>query len=960
MTRDADSIFEGARARSEAERDAFLSEACADDPALRAAVEARLSAEAETLEPGDPGGHVVPAGLTERPGQQIGRYKLLQSIGEGGFGTVWMAEQREPVKRRVALKVIKLGMDTKHVIARFEAERQALAMMDHPHIARVLDAGATDVGRPFFVMEYIRGVPILEYCDTEKLDPTARLRLVIQVCNAIQHAHQKGIIHRDIKPSNILVTLHDGVPVCKVIDFGIAKATSTELTQKTLFTEHRQLIGTPAYMSPEQAEMSGLDIDTRTDIYALGVLLYELLTGTTPFDTGQLMRAGFGEMVRIIREEEPRKPSTRLSSLGDSATRTAQQRRVELKQLNTLLRGDLDWIVMKCLEKDRTRRYETANALALDIERHLRDEPVMAGPPSSTYKLRKFVKRNRRQALAGAALAATVVLGLVGTSVGLARAISEKDRADAARAESDRERVAADEARRVAEEQADLARAELNRSEQFKSFMVDLLGSIEPDREHPERSLAIRELLDTAYAKLEAGDVRDAEARGEVVDLLSETAQRHFWTDLEIDLLYDKVNEARESFGREDERTVSAAVVLMDTLFVESRVDEAESLVVESMDAAKRIDQQNGSPVLELRVLTASASVQSARGNFDRALRELDEALVLADQVENPAAALFFNHSLRGRVMQALGRLEEAFQASNAAKEIIDNAEVNLRLQPWITSLWMGNRAELMLGFERYDEALALFQQASERSIHLNADDYSSHIFASGAAFALQKLGRAEEALETARAAREGMILTRAPESFQRNLSRQVIVLLAELGRTEERDLELARLLEPPGIPLAVYRDGAPRPYTPSGLMGQMERATMDLTSTVQPFEGDHCFEWRVMPGDSWVALAWVEPAQDWGDLPGGFDLRGASRLSFMARGANGGERLVVGAGVIENGDYPDSLRERLEIDLTTEWQRFTIPLASSDLSIVRGGFVIESSEADEPRTVYFDNIRFE
>jgi len=356
---------------------------------------------------------------SEAAGTQIGRYKLLEKIGEGGMGTIWMAEQREPVRRRVALKIIKLGMDTKQVIARFEAERQALAMMDHPNIAKVLDAGATETGRPYFVMEYIRGIPILEYCDQEKVDTRARLELFASVCHAIQHAHQKGIIHRDIKPSNVLVTLHDGVPVPKVIDFGVAKATNCELTTKTLFTEHRQMIGTPAYMSPEQAEMSGLDIDTRSDVYSLGVLLYELLTGTTPFDTRTLLESGFDELLRAIREDEPHKPSTRVSKLGDTGTRTAQQRRVEQKTLSLLLRGDIDWIVMKCLEKDRTRRYETANGLAADIRRHLGDEPVTAGPPSSTYRLRKFVRRNRVQVIATSVVLAALLAGIVATSWGL-------------------------------------------------------------------------------------------------------------------------------------------------------------------------------------------------------------------------------------------------------------------------------------------------------------------------------------------------------------------------------------------------------------------------------------------------------------------------------------------------------------------------------------------------------------
>src|SRR6185312_4222536 len=327
----------------------------------------------------------------EEANQFIGRYKLLQKIGEGGCGTVYMAEQEEPVRRLVAVKVIKLGMDTKSVVARFEAERQALAMMDHPNIARVLDAGATKNGRPFFVMELVRGAKITDYCDENKLNNRERLALFVQVCRAIQHAHQKGIIHRDIKPSNILVTLHDGVPVPKVIDFGIAKATETPLTDKTLFTGFGQFIGTPAYMSPEQAEMkNGLDIDTRSDIYSLGVLLYELLTGRTPFDAKKLMQDGLDEMRRTLRDVEPQRPSTMLTTMqGGELDATARRRHSEPPKLISLVRGDLDWIVLKALEKDRMRRYETANGLAMDVERYLENEPVLARPPSRIYRLQK-------------------------------------------------------------------------------------------------------------------------------------------------------------------------------------------------------------------------------------------------------------------------------------------------------------------------------------------------------------------------------------------------------------------------------------------------------------------------------------------------------------------------------------------------------------------------------------------
>ena len=368
----------------------------------------------------------------EQPGDKLGRYKLLQQIGEGGCGVVYMAEQEEPVRRRVALKVIKLGMDTKSVIARFEAERQALALMDHPNIAKVLDAGATETGRPYFVMELVRGVKLTEYCDQNKLSTEERLNLFIQVCHAIQHAHQKGIIHRDIKPSNILVTLHDGVPVPKVIDFGIAKATQGRLTDQTLFTAFEQFIGTPAYMSPEQAEMSGLDIDTRCDIYSLGVLLYELLTSKTPFETKDLLASGLDKLRQAIREKEPERPSTRLRTmLEEDLTNTATRRRTEPPKLIHLVRGDLDWIVMKTLEKDRTRRYETANGLAMDVQRHLKNEPVLARPPSSLYRLQKLVRRNK---VAVAAVAAVCLALLTGFGLSLYLFIQEREAHQRARA----------------------------------------------------------------------------------------------------------------------------------------------------------------------------------------------------------------------------------------------------------------------------------------------------------------------------------------------------------------------------------------------------------------------------------------------------------------------------------------------------------------------------------------------
>jgi serine/threonine protein kinase/tetratricopeptide (TPR) repeat protein len=417
-----------------AERTAFLDRVCATDPILRQRLERLLKRHGQAdsfLEspaanlPCPPRGRgvggegeigTIDNTIVERPGIIIGPYKLLEEIGEGGFGLVFMAEQQQPVRRKVALKVIKPGMDSRHVVARFEAERQALALMDHPNIARVFDGGETANGRPFFVMELVKGVAITDYCDQNQLTPRERLKLFLHVCQAVQHAHHKGIIHRDLKPSNVLVTMQDGEPVVKVIDFGIAKALGQQLTDKTLFTNFAQMIGTPLYMSPEQAALSNVDIDTRSDVYSLGVLLYELLTGTTPFEKDRLKEVDYDEMRRVVREEEPPKPSTRISTLGQAADTVCMQRKSDPRRLRQLFRGDLDWIAMKALEKDRNRRYQTASSLAADVHRYLADEPVEARAPSSLYRFRKFARRNK-VSLAVATSVLVLILLLAGSAI---------------------------------------------------------------------------------------------------------------------------------------------------------------------------------------------------------------------------------------------------------------------------------------------------------------------------------------------------------------------------------------------------------------------------------------------------------------------------------------------------------------------------------------------------------------
>ena len=560
---------------------------------------------------------VEPDVLLEAGGGRIGRYKLLEKIGEGGFGLVYMAEQVEPVQRKVALKIIKAGMDTHAVIARFEAERQALALMDHPNIARVLDAGATAAGRPYFVMELVQGIPITDYCDQYRLSPAERLGLFIEVCHAVQHAHQKGIIHRDLKPSNVLVTLHDGEPVPKVIDFGIAKALGQKLTEKTLFTGFGQMIGTPAYMSPEQAELSGLDVDTRSDIYSLGALLYELLTGVTPFDKETLARAAFDEVRRMIRETEPLKPSTRLLTLGDKATEIAQHRHVEVTALNRVVRGDLDWIVMKCLEKDRTRRYETANGLAHDIERHLSNEPVLARPPSRAYQFRKLVLRNRLLFGAAGAVAVALLLGL-----GVSTWLFFKEKAARQRA------VAAEQGQTRLRHKAE---TEAAKSHQVAGFLEDTLQGVGPSVALGRDTTMLREILDQTAKRVSQDLTNQPEVEAELLRTIGGAYAAIGHYQVAEDLLRRQLALQTKLVGERHLEVAASLDNLASVLLEERKSAEAEMLGRQGLTVRRQLLGAEHADVAASLHTVATALVQQGRLAEAEALHH--EAVAMARKV---------------------------------------------------------------------------------------------------------------------------------------------------------------------------------------------------------------------------------------------------------------------------------------------------------------------------------------
>jgi tetratricopeptide (TPR) repeat protein len=744
-----------------AARAAYLDAACAGNPQLRADVEALLRAHAD-----DPGflerpaaavqgtvdflavaGVAVeepkPAGGSEQAGMVLaGRYKLLQQIGEGGMGTVWMAEQTEPVQRKVALKIIKPGMDSRQVIARFEAERQALALMDHPNIAQVHDGGTMDSGRPYFVMELVKGIPITRYCDEQRLTPRHRLELFVATCQAVQHAHQKGIIHRDVKPSNVLVAPYDGKPVIKVIDFGVAKATGQRLTERTLFTEFGAVVGTLEYMSPEQAELNNHDIDTRSDIYALGVLLYELLTGTTPLRREQLRQKPFTEMLRMIREQEPPRPSTRLLESRDTLPAISAQRQTEPAKLTRLVRGELDWIVMKALEKDRSRRYDTATAFAGDVQRYLADEPVQACPPSAGYRFGKFVRRNRT----GLAVAGLILLfiALLGGGVGwvlLDRAARQ------ARAANELE---------LAMDRTELFQGEGKRAEALAGFnQAQMLAKdVPPDPPRTARLAALKERLAAAGRDQEFRD-RFEEIRLQVRSQVN--VERSRFTR---EAAFREIREALRRYGIE----IGVMAPAQAAAWVQGRPEPVRRDLITALDECLEGAPKGDAPTLQwLLAALAAAEDDPWRRRVRKAMSDgkwesLEQLAREAEVRKQPPGFLlivaeYLPASMQAARLELLRRAQRAYPAdlwtnhdlayalmeSGHPAEAIRYYTAALALRPESPGIYL-NRGKGLLEAGELDAAIADFRQ----SVALAPRYFAAH---DNLGLALRRIGRLDEAI---------------------------------------------------------------------------------------------------------------------------------------------------------------------------------------------------------------------
>lgn len=863
-------IVSEAAALPQEQRPAFVERACAGEPGLRTHVEdllATLDSGSGLFASGTVGtdddktadqaagtaGSLSEGGLT-----RVGPYRLIERIGEGGFGSVFLAEQEKPVRRQVALKIIKLGMDTREVIARFEQERQALAIMDHPNIAKVFDAGATDTGRPYFVMEFVKGLPITEFCDTNRLPVRDRLGLFAGICSAIQHAHQKGLIHRDIKPSNILVAMEDGKPSPKVIDFGIAKATNQKLTERTMFTELGQFIGTPAYMSPEQAEGS-LDIDTRSDIYSLGVLLYELLTGVTPFDMRSLRRAAFDEVRRMIREEEPKRPSTRIKETEKDVSETAQSMGVEPKRLSSILRRDLDWIVMKALEKDRRRRYETASGLAADIQRYLSGEAVSAAPPSVAYRMQKFVKRHRISVLA----ATTAVVFLIGFSVTVTvqakRIAREREASEKAAAflanmlgsaspeamgtslwKDLRERVEA--ARRKRSESEEQIRMTL-------SSLESALSGVSPTQ--TARNLLDREILERAGKTIEKDMVSEPRLAGRLEMTLAETYEK-------LGLFTQAEKHARRSveiregtLGSEHPDTLATRSLLALIYHGQGRFAEAETLARATMEAQQR--RVGPSHPQTLSTMTRLATTLMKRAKFAESeavyrsllqIRSQDKdtdpdktlaqsanlAVVLQEQGKHKEAEALYQDMAekwrrkfgpdRPETLTVMGDLAAFYarqgrldKAEALDRDVLERRRRVLGTEHPDTLLSMNNLAVVYANQHKYAEAEALHREAFElKNKVFGPDNAETLLSAANLAATYYSLNRFEEAAELHRKNLQAQIrLLGAEHPFALTSKSNLASTYYALGRLDEAEklgreaLEGRRRVLAPGHPFIFW-----------------------------------------------------------------------------------------------------------------------------------------------------------
>ena len=685
---------------------AFIAGACGSDEDLRQRVEALLDANNEA-------GDFLPAsspevsmdaddfvemtqqldGSSRKTSNQIGPYKLLEEIGEGGMGTVWVAEQSKPIKRKVALKLIKAGMDSKQVLARFEAERQALAMMDHPNIARVVDAGMTEQGRPYFAMEYVKGVPLTEYCDHAKLSVKERLELFMLVCSAVQHAHQKGIIHRDLKPSNILVCLYDGKPVPKVIDFGLAKAMHQSLTEKTLHTSHGMMVGTPMYMSPEQAESNNLDVDTRTDVYSLGVILYELLTGTTPLEKAQFKQAAVNEILRLITEEEALKPSSRLSGSA-SLPNLAAQRSIDPGQLARQISGDLDWVVMKALEKERSRRYETANGLAADIQRHLTDEPVSASPPSAKYRLQKFVKRNRVGVITASLVGVALVLAVVGTSWGMWSA-------SVAAGKEAKQREIAEQNEQKAQEATELAKQQLSQLKQVARNFAAMMKGINPSAPLPKGQTVYDLLRIRAeeMAKLLAPDnVGDPFIATELKQAMGEALRDLKSPEKALQLLEQVLEFKKQELGENDPATLSAQYHVASVYAELGQQPKALALLELTLAQREKV-LPAGHPDI-VRSLKGLGMIHALMGKLPESIKYSERA---AQLIEDYDLGLPQALQIRYNIMVAYQNLATYGNAKKSAAKVVEIAD-KLSLPPGNPFV---HTAQFLLAFHRaYDGEL--------------------------------------------------------------------------------------------------------------------------------------------------------------------------------------------------------------------------------------------------------------